>query len=294
MSTWFKVDNSIVEHPKFVGLTADAWCLWIHAAAYASRNLTDGLIPTAMLPRLAPIKNATRIAAELVAAGVWEKADSGWVIHDWGEHQVSASDVHAVRKSRTESGSIGNHKRWHVAKNKVDPDCPHCIANQSQTRRKPVANAIANQSQTRRKPVADIDIDINSQSSQNLTIVGNRICDDDDRVTDLAEMLADSDEAAARAAGITIRNQTKWRVAAVTNRMAEAAKAVNDWPDMPLAELAAKISGAPAPVTAETSPVLATIARDRSCPDCHGTGWTVDDDDTAIACKCSHTATATA
>jgi hypothetical protein len=60
MSTWFRVHDSIVEHPKFVGLNADAWALWIHGASYASRNLTDGAIPKAIINRLAPIKSAPK------------------------------------------------------------------------------------------------------------------------------------------------------------------------------------------------------------------------------------------
>jgi hypothetical protein len=100
--TWIKVDDGITEHPKFAALTSDAWALWLHGTTYASRNRTDGLIPAAMLGRLSNVKNPTRVAAELVAAGLWHEVDAGFEIHDYLEHQRSREQIDADRAAADE------------------------------------------------------------------------------------------------------------------------------------------------------------------------------------------------
>ena len=95
--TWVKLDDSVTEHPKCVGLSPAAWTLWLHGLTYCSRNLTDGQIPAAMLPRLSGVPNPAKAADELVAAGLWHDVDRGWEVHDYLEHQRSASDVDGDR-----------------------------------------------------------------------------------------------------------------------------------------------------------------------------------------------------
>jgi hypothetical protein len=79
--TWLKIDDTMVENPKFVDLSPFAWTLWIHGVSYCSRNLTDGRIPQAMLPRLTSITDPSRAAAELVDAELWHAIDAGWALH---------------------------------------------------------------------------------------------------------------------------------------------------------------------------------------------------------------------
>lgn len=95
--TWIKLDDSVTEHPKCVGLSPAAWTLWLHGLTYCSRNLTDGRIPAAMLPRLSAVPNPAKAADALVDAGLWHKTDSGWEVHDYLEHQRSGADVEADR-----------------------------------------------------------------------------------------------------------------------------------------------------------------------------------------------------
>lgn len=92
---WFKVEDTMTEHTKCLTLSPFAWTLWLHGAAYASRNLTDGLIPQAMLPRLSAIKAPEKAAAELVDAGLWHVTEEGWIVHDWLDHQRSRAQVRA-------------------------------------------------------------------------------------------------------------------------------------------------------------------------------------------------------
>jgi hypothetical protein len=103
--TWLKIDDAMVEHLKCVNLSPFAWTLWLHGLCYCSRNLTDGHIPHAMLPRLSAITRAEKAAAELVDAGLWHRCEHGWEVHDYLQHQRSAEQV------RTERAAAADRKR---------------------------------------------------------------------------------------------------------------------------------------------------------------------------------------
>ena len=100
--TWVKVDDLITEHEKCVGLSDAAWTLWLHGLLYCSRNLTDGRIPAAMLPRLSAVKNPRKAAGELVSAGLWDERDGAWWVHDYLDHQRSKAQVEAEREAAAE------------------------------------------------------------------------------------------------------------------------------------------------------------------------------------------------
>jgi hypothetical protein len=102
MATWLKIDDTMVENPKCVDLSPFAWTLWLHGVSYCSRNLTDGHIPQAMLPRLTSITDPGRAADELVDAGMWHATEDGYEVHDYLDHQRSRSDVEADRAKATE------------------------------------------------------------------------------------------------------------------------------------------------------------------------------------------------
>ena len=100
--TWVKVDDLITEHEKCVGLSSDAWCLWLHGLTYCSRNLTDGRIPKAMLGRLTALSKPERAAGELVEAGLWLERARWFEVHDYLEHQRSKAQVEADREAAAE------------------------------------------------------------------------------------------------------------------------------------------------------------------------------------------------
>ena len=43
--TWIKLDDNAVDHPKVAGLTDKAFRWWVRGMSYASRFLTDGVLP---------------------------------------------------------------------------------------------------------------------------------------------------------------------------------------------------------------------------------------------------------
>jgi hypothetical protein len=52
--------------------------------------------------------------------------ESGWQFHQWGDHQPTKEEVEAALSKKATGGKLGNHRRWHVDKGKVDPRCPYC------------------------------------------------------------------------------------------------------------------------------------------------------------------------
>src|SRR4051812_39798971 len=70
--TWFKVDDGLWGHPKWLATPAPARGLWVTAGSWSAANLTDGRIPRHVLPSLG---GRPRDAATLVTVGLWVTAD---------------------------------------------------------------------------------------------------------------------------------------------------------------------------------------------------------------------------
>lgn len=120
---WFKVDDQLYSHPKWVGASDAAKALWTTAGSWSASQLTDGEIPRHMLAMLG---GRPKAAQELVDVGLWLEKNDGWVFHDWLVMQPSRADIQAARENESMAGQRGNHKRWHVAKGIKNPDCPYC------------------------------------------------------------------------------------------------------------------------------------------------------------------------
>ncbi len=120
--TYLKLHDGFPEHRKVVAVGGDAAWLHVCALAYASRNLSDGIVPEGMVSRLSDRKQPARLAAKLVQAGLWHKqghdcercAQPGageYVIHDYLVHQRSAEKVEELKAKRAASGSQGGQRK---------------------------------------------------------------------------------------------------------------------------------------------------------------------------------------
>lgn len=107
---YFKLDVGYLTNPKVAAVAAEsptAVLLHIEAIAYAAQHLTDGVVPLALIVRLA---GATKGDAELlIRAGMLIDLGDGDVeVHDYLEHQRSAAEV----KGSTDKARRAAHARW--------------------------------------------------------------------------------------------------------------------------------------------------------------------------------------
>ena len=86
--TWIKLDDNAVDHPKVAGLTDKAFRWWVRGMSYASRFLTDGVLPMVFWKQ-AP----SQIRVELSSFGLWDWHDPDFRIHDYLSHQSSKEFV---------------------------------------------------------------------------------------------------------------------------------------------------------------------------------------------------------
>ena len=121
--TWFKVDDSLYDHPKVEHLSLSAVGLWTLCGTYCARQLTDGVISH---KRVGMLGGTDSLVAELVAAGLWIAVEDGYLFHDWGVYQPTREEVEAKRESAR------NRQRKHRG---------HALVTPSVTRDKSVSHA---------------------------------------------------------------------------------------------------------------------------------------------------------
>lgn len=116
--TYVKVHDGLPDHPKIIEAGGEAGWLYICGLAYASRQLTDGVIPKRLVPRLTDGSKPEASASALLRVGLWHEGThdcprcpkagpDGYVIHDYLDHQRSASEVADLRAKRAAAGQRG-------------------------------------------------------------------------------------------------------------------------------------------------------------------------------------------
>ncbi|MGA4875916.1 hypothetical protein [Streptomyces lydicamycinicus] len=119
--TYVKVHDGLPDHPKVIEAGGEAGWLYICGLAYASRQLTDGVISRRLVPRLTDGSKPEASASALVRVGLWHEGEhdcptcpqagaDNYVIHDYLEHQRSASEVADLRAKRSAAGQRGGKK----------------------------------------------------------------------------------------------------------------------------------------------------------------------------------------
>lgn len=116
---WLKLDDTLAGHPKvdtlldqdeLRGLAAIG--LWTLGLSLAGRHLTDGHLTRRAVLSIAP-EVAEGLAADLIAARLWEPAERGWQIHDYlpvqdsREVVLARRDKDARRKARERKEAEG-------------------------------------------------------------------------------------------------------------------------------------------------------------------------------------------
>jgi hypothetical protein len=106
--TWANVDDLFPEHPKVLAAGGDAAWLYICGLCFTNRNLTEGRIPKAVVPRLSDRKAPARLAQRLVEVGLWHEEKEAYVIHDWEKYNEGAEKV----KARKEQARNAARAKW--------------------------------------------------------------------------------------------------------------------------------------------------------------------------------------
>ena len=105
---WAKLDDSLLDHRKIfdagdrIGRNGPAIALGFYVAGilYANKHLTDGFLPTSVVSRLRHVDKPMLVAEAMVDAGFWERADGGFRIHDYHDHNPKADEYRADREHK--------------------------------------------------------------------------------------------------------------------------------------------------------------------------------------------------
>lgn len=89
--------DGIRSNRKLIKAGPEACWLWVVAIDYSRCELLDGFVPEDVVPLLAKFKDAAKLAERLVDAGLFERVDGGYQIHDFHDFNDSADTVRAKR-----------------------------------------------------------------------------------------------------------------------------------------------------------------------------------------------------
>lgn len=117
-----RLDHSMPENPKVVGLSDAAFRLYVEAICWCSRQEANGRIPAAAMTRL----GKPRTVVELVKAGLLTDEVGSYEVHDYLAFQRSSEEIAAFRASKKASGAKGAHMRWHIPRRQSVQDCDYC------------------------------------------------------------------------------------------------------------------------------------------------------------------------
>lgn len=102
--SWFKVDDSFYDHPKFVDVPNAAIGLWVKSGAWCGKHLTDGVIPASQVKLF---KGTDSQVKALISAGIWveDRSENGTKVyrfHDWIEYQPTREQKLKEREESAE------------------------------------------------------------------------------------------------------------------------------------------------------------------------------------------------
>jgi hypothetical protein len=99
---WVKLEDRFPSHRKVALLSDRAFRLHVSAICWCAENLTDGRVSDRELPHVAHIRGIKATAKQLEDAGLWDRTDDGWLIHDYLDYNPSREQVVADRRKNAE------------------------------------------------------------------------------------------------------------------------------------------------------------------------------------------------
>jgi hypothetical protein len=109
---WVALDVDYFRNPKVRQAGAQGRALHLASICYSGAWRTDGAItPSALRQVLIDAEAPRRAVTLVVETGLWVPNGSGWMVHDYLEHQESREEaLAAIEKAR--AGGRARQKRW--------------------------------------------------------------------------------------------------------------------------------------------------------------------------------------
>lgn len=102
---WVKFDDQAESHRKFRRAGLDATGLYFLASSYCARYLTDGHVDHDWLEEKVPNKaKRDKLLRALVDNGLFDKNGTGYVVHDYLDHNPSREEYEQQRKAKQKAG----------------------------------------------------------------------------------------------------------------------------------------------------------------------------------------------
>lgn len=164
--TYVKVHDGLPDHPKIIEAGGEAGWLYICGLAYASRQLTDGVIPKRLVPRLTDGSKPEASASALLRVGLWHEGEhdcpdcpqagpDAYVIHDYLEHQRSASEVADLRAKRSAAGQRGGKRSGESRRS----------ASQGEANREALASHLVKQNRSKTEAETETETEVKEKES---------------------------------------------------------------------------------------------------------------------------------
>jgi hypothetical protein len=99
---WVKLDDRFPSHRKIALLSDRAFRLHVSAMCWCAENLTDGRIGDRELGLVTRVRGVKATAKQLEDAGLWDRTEDGWEIHDYLDYNPSREQVLIERKRNAE------------------------------------------------------------------------------------------------------------------------------------------------------------------------------------------------
>jgi hypothetical protein len=103
--SWVQLDDGFGDHPKVLKVGTTALAVHVWALCYCARHLTEGFVSLEVLtgcPWVSKRSALTRALGRLEGAGLWEREDGGFRIHDYLKYNPTAAQVLEKRRLKTE------------------------------------------------------------------------------------------------------------------------------------------------------------------------------------------------
>jgi hypothetical protein len=117
--------NSLRTNPKIIGLSAEAFRLYVCSLLYANEHLTDGRIDEHVLSTIVPgSRRFNGAKMELTRAQLWHESDGCWLIHDYLEVQSGSAQIREKRRGTADRVREHRERRANVTRYIEPPVTP--------------------------------------------------------------------------------------------------------------------------------------------------------------------------